>query len=40
MIKLLEKNGFEFVKANGSHRKYKNPITGITTVIPYHNKAL
>jgi len=40
IIKLLEKNGFDFIKANGSHRKYFNRITGKTTVVPYHNKPL
>ena len=36
MIRLLEKNGFEFVRANGSHRFYRNKQTGATTVVPYH----
>jgi len=40
MGKLLERNGFSFIKSNGSHRKYHNPITGKTTVVPYHNKPL
>ncbi|MCL2628206.1 MAG: type II toxin-antitoxin system HicA family toxin [Oscillospiraceae bacterium] len=40
MIKHLETNGFIFVKSNGSHRKFFNPTTGKTTVIPYHNKQL
>ena len=40
MIKLLEKNGFEYVSSNGSHRKYHNPNNGKTVIIPYHNKAL
>ena len=40
MIAHLENNGFIFVKSNGSHRKYFNPTTGKTTVVPYHNKTL
>jgi len=40
MIKHLERNGFKFVKSNGSHRKYYNSTTGKTTVVPYHNKQL
>ena len=40
MIHLLEDNGFVFMKSNGSHRKYYNPATGKTTVVPYHNKPL
>jgi len=40
MIRYLERNGFDFVKSNGSHRKYHNPTTGKATVVPYHNKPL
>lgn len=40
MIKLLEKNGFEYISSNGSHRKYHNPKTKKTTVVPYHSKPL
>lgn len=40
MIKLLLKNGFEFVRANGSHRLYRNKNTGKTTLVPYHKKDL
>jgi predicted RNA binding protein YcfA (HicA-like mRNA interferase family) len=40
IVRYLEKNGFDFVKSNGSHRKYHNPTTGKTTVVPYHNKPL
>lgn len=28
MIKLLEANGFEYVRSNGSHRFYRNAKTG------------
>lgn len=28
MIKLLEQNGFQFIRSNGSHRLYRNPTTG------------
>ncbi|MCI5839498.1 MAG: type II toxin-antitoxin system HicA family toxin [Peptoniphilaceae bacterium] len=41
MIKLLEKNGFIYVKSgDGSHRKFKNPKTGKVTQVPYHSKEL
>jgi len=40
IIKHLERNGFDFIKSNGSHRKYYNRVTGKTTVVPYHNKPL
>lgn len=38
MIKLLEKNGFVYLKSGrGSHRKFKNPKTGKVTQVPFHN---
>lgn len=40
IIRLLEKNGFEFISSNGSHRKYKNQSTGKTVIVPYHSKEL
>nr|DAW55804.1 MAG TPA: hypothetical protein [Caudoviricetes sp.] len=40
IVKLLEKNGFEYVGSNGSHRKYRNPKTGKTTIVPFHAKDL
>ncbi len=40
IIKVLEKNGFEYVRSNGSHRFYRNKETGKTATVPYHNKTL
>lgn len=40
MIKLLESNGFQQIGSNGSHRKFYNPTTNKTTIVPYHNKTL
>ena len=41
MIKLLEKNGFIYVKSNnGSHQKYYNPQKKVTLSIPVHAKEL
>ena len=40
MCKLLEQNGFVYVSANGSHRKYYNSTTGKTVIVPYHAKDL
>jgi predicted RNA binding protein YcfA (HicA-like mRNA interferase family) len=36
LIKLLEKNGFIFKRAKGSHRIYFNPANGTTVVVPVH----
>lgn len=39
MIKLLEENGFFYVKCgSGSHRKFKNFSTGSTTQVPVHSR--
>lgn len=40
IVRLLEQNGFVFVSSNGSHRKYRNPATGKTTIVPFHAKDL
>ncbi|HIR53336.1 MAG TPA: type II toxin-antitoxin system HicA family toxin [Candidatus Onthovicinus excrementipullorum] len=40
IIKLLEKNGFQFIRSNGSHRIYRNPKNGKQVTVPYHNKQL
>ena len=40
IIKLIEQNGFEYVRSNGSHRFYRNPKTKKSATIPYHNKPL
>lgn len=40
MIKVLEKNGFELQRTNGSHHFYKNTVTNKCTTVPYHNKPL
>ncbi len=40
MVKLLESNGFEYIRSNGSHRFYRNSETGKTTTVPFHNKTL
>lgn len=40
IVKLLEKNGFEFVSSNGSHRKYKNKENGKIVIVPFHAKDL
>lgn len=33
MIRKLEADGWQLVRINGSHRIFKNPITGKTTVV-------
>lgn len=40
IVRLLEDNGFEFVSANGSHRKYQNKKTGKIAIVPFHAKDL
>lgn len=40
IISLLEKNGFEYVSSNGSHRKYRNRKTGKMVIVPFHAKDL
>ena len=37
MIRFLKKNGFvEMKNAPTGHRKFQNPVTKKTTVVPYH----
>lgn len=40
MIKLLKENGFEEIRAVGSHRKLYNAKTNTTVIVPYHSKSL
>jgi len=40
MIAELKKHGFEEIRSNGSHRFFKNQVTGKTTTVPYHNRDL
>lgn len=40
IVRLLEENGFKFVSANGSHRKYQNLQTGKIAIVPFHAKDL
>ena len=36
IVKLLQANGFVYVSSTGSHRKYRNPQTGKTVIVPFH----
>lgn len=36
IVKILEKNGFVLKRSKGSHRIYRNPITEVSVVVPYH----
>lgn len=41
MARLLKENGFVEIKTSGgSHRKYQNPLTKKTVIVPFHNKDL
>ena len=37
MIKILQENGFECIRQNGSHMFFKNFTTGKTTTVPFHS---
>ena len=37
LIQLLEKNGYIFKRAKGSHTLYYNPINNKTIIVPFHN---
>ncbi|MBL7962458.1 MAG: type II toxin-antitoxin system HicA family toxin [Flavobacteriales bacterium] len=36
LIRVLEAHGFEYVRAKGSHRIFKNRSNGKMTVVPMH----
>ena len=41
MIKFLKKNGFiQIADGKGSHKKFYNQSTGISTVVPDHKQEL
>ena len=41
LISLLERNGYFFKRANGSHHLFYNPLLGKTVIVPVHgNKDL
>ena len=40
IVKVLQANGFVYVGSTGSHRKYRNPQTGKTVIVPFHAKDL
>ena len=42
MVRLLKENGFKEVKGEhgGSHRKFQNPETKKTVIVPFHAKEL
>lgn len=41
LILVLERSGFFFKRANGSHHLYYNPTSGKTVIVPVHgNKDL
>ena len=41
MARLLKENGFFEIKTNGgSHRKFQNPKTQKTVIVPFHSKDL
>ena len=40
MVRLLERNGFKFLRSNGSHQTYRNDETNKQVVVPMHAKDL
>ena len=41
MARLLKESGFIEIKTNGeSHRKFQNPKTQKTVIVPFHSKDL
>jgi predicted RNA binding protein YcfA (HicA-like mRNA interferase family) len=40
LIKILEKKGFKFIRAKGSHQIFRNFETKKMTVVPMHKKDL
>lgn len=40
MIKLLQNNGFELIRQDGSHKFFENKETNKRTTVPYHRKDL
>ncbi|MGP1375654.1 MAG: type II toxin-antitoxin system HicA family toxin [Almyronema sp.] len=35
--KLLSQYGFEFISQKGSHRKWRNPSSGLQVIVPDHS---
>lgn len=40
MVKFLLKNGFVSITQEGSHQKFRNPLTRRQTTVPIHRKEL
>jgi predicted RNA binding protein YcfA (HicA-like mRNA interferase family) len=38
LIRLLEENGWRFVRQNGSHRIFKHPDSERPISVPFHGK--
>lgn len=36
LVKILEKHGFVFKRAKGSHQLYYNLVKNKTVIVPYH----
>ncbi len=36
LAQIADENGRLFISQNGSHAKYRNPVTGPTVIIPMH----
>ena len=36
LIKILEQNGFVFLRAKGSHQLYYNAVTEKIVIVPFH----
>lgn len=36
LIRAIKRAGFELIDQEGSHQKWRHPVTGKQTIIPYH----
>jgi len=40
VIAILKRHGFHFVKASGSHQKWRHAVTGKQVIVAYHRKKI
>ena len=40
IVRRLEREGWSLVRVTGSHHVFKNPISGVTVVVPHPKKDL
>ena len=40
IVRRLEREGWTLVRVTGSHQVFKNPLSGVTVVVPHPKKDL